>query len=131
MPWTDIVALAACVIGAGLGLYALINPRWASKLVRLVPAEGKVEGKSEFRATYGGLFLAAHGLAFWLIFAGYEGSELGAAVLAAAWLGTALGRIVSIVLDKTGTGVNWFNVAFEAAFGLMLLAPLLASWKLG
>jgi hypothetical protein len=54
MEWTDIGALIACAIGGGLGGYAMINPVWASKLVRLVPAEGKVEGKSEFRATYGG-----------------------------------------------------------------------------
>ena len=125
MHWTDILALIACVIGGGLGGYALINPRWASKLVRLVPAEGKVEGKSEFRATYGGLFLLPHAFAFWAVLAAQPGAEFAAATLAAAWLGSGLGRIVSIALDKTGSGLNWFNVAFEAGLGLMLLSPLL------
>jgi hypothetical protein len=125
MHWTGIVALIACLIGGGLGGYALINPHWASKLVRLVPAEGRIEGKSEFRATYGGLFLAGHALAFWAILTAQSGAELAAAAVGAGWLGSGIGRIVSIALDKTGSGLNWFNVAFEAALGLMLLLPLL------
>ncbi|HEX5006414.1 MAG TPA: DUF4345 family protein [Hyphomonadaceae bacterium] len=124
MQWTSVVALLACVIGGGLGGYALINPRWASKLVRLIPKEGRIEGKSEFRATYGGLFLGAHAFAFWVVLAAYPGAEFAAAGVGAAWLGSGLGRIVSIALDKTGSGLNWFNVAFEAVLGLMLLSPL-------
>ena len=127
MHWTSILALIACVIGGGLGSYALINPRWASKLVRLDPSEGKVEGRSEFRATYGGLFLLPHAFAFWAVVATRPGAEFAAATLGAAWLGSGIGRIVSIALDKTSSGLNWFNVAFEAALGLMLLSPLLLS----
>lgn len=125
MPWTDILALIGCVIGGGLGGYALINPRWASKLVRLVPAEGRIEGKSEFRATYGGLFFLGHGFAFWAVLAAQPGAEFAAAAVGAGWLGSGLGRVASITLDKTGSGLNWFNVAFEAALGLMLLSPFL------
>jgi hypothetical protein len=127
MQWTEIVALIACVIGGGLGGYALVNPRWAAKLVRLAPAEGKVEGRSEFRATYGGLFLLPHAFIVWAVFSDQPGAELAAAALGAAWLGSGVGRIVSIVLDKTGTGLNWFNVAFEAVLGLALLSPLVFS----
>jgi hypothetical protein len=127
MHWTDIIALVACAIGGGLGGYALFSPRWASKLVRLVPAEGRIEGKSEFRATYGGLFLMPHAFALWAITTAQPGAEFAAAALGTAWLGSGVGRIVSIVLDKASSGLNWFNVAFEAALGLALLSPLLFS----
>lgn len=127
MHWTDIVALIACVIGGGLGAYAMVNPSWASKLVRLVAYEGKVEGKSEFRATYGGLFLLGHAFAFWALITSQSGAEFAAAAIGAGWLGSGIGRLLSIALDKTATALNWFNVAFEAVLGLALLAPFLLS----
>jgi hypothetical protein len=123
--WTDFTALIACTLGGGLGAYGMINPGWASKLVRLVPADGKVEGKSEFRATYGGLFLLAHAFAAWTLVTLRPGAELAAATLGAAWLGSGIGRLLSFALDKTATPVNWFNVAFEALLGSLLLSPLL------
>ncbi len=123
MQWTYIAALIACAIGGGLGAYALINPAWASKLVRLVPTEGKVEGKSEFRATYGGLFLLCHAFAAWALATAQPGAELAAAAIGAGWLGSGIGRLVSFALDKTATPVNWFNVIFEALLGVLLLSP--------
>lgn len=125
MDWTGWAAMLACAIGGGLGGYAMINPAWASKLVRLVPADGKVEGRSEFRATYGGLFLAPHAFVAWALTTAQPGAGLAAAVLGAAWLGSGAGRLLSIGLDKTATPVNWFNVVFEALLGALLLAPLL------
>ena len=124
MEWTDIGALIACAIGGGLGGYAMINPVWASKLVRLVPAEGKVEGKSEFRATYGGLFLLGHAFAAWALATAQPGAEMAAAASGSGWLGSGIGRLVSLALDKTATSLNWFNVIFEALLGALLLTPL-------
>jgi hypothetical protein len=124
MMWTDIVALIACAIGGGLGLYAMINPAWASKLVRLVPTAGQVEGKSEFRATYGGLFLGGHAFAAYALVAQING-PVAAAAVGAGWMGSSVGRMLSIAADKTGTKLNAFNVAFELALGLALAAPLL------
>ena len=49
--------------GAGMGAYALVNPRWAAWLVRLQPDPARPGGAGEFRATYGGLFFAVHALA--------------------------------------------------------------------
>ncbi len=121
----EFIAIAACAIGGGLGGYAMINPAWASRLVRLVPAEGQVEGKSEFRPSYGGLFLGAHAFAAWTLITGQSGADLAAATLGAAWTGSAIGRTVSLFADKTMTKINVFNVAFELALGLALLSPLL------
>lgn len=123
MPWPVVAAIVACVFGGLLGLYAMINPRWASRLVRLKPADGKVEGKSEFRATYGGLFFAGHAFAGWALFHGVEG-HYAAGALGACWLGTCLGRLISFVADKTATGVNLFNAAIELAVGVTLLLPI-------
>ena len=125
MDWTAIVALIACAIGGGLGAYAVVNPAWASKLVRLVPEHGKIEGQSEFRATYGGLFLGGHALAAWALLTGQDGAALAAAAVGAGWIGSGLGRTISLGMDRTATGLNFFNVAFELVLGLALAAPLL------
>ena len=125
MSWTDIGAVVACALGGGLGAYAIVNPRWASKLVRLVPAEGKVEGKSEFRATYGGLFLLGHAFAAWALTTAQPGAALAAGAIGAGWGGSSLGRLVSFALDKTASPVNWFNAVFEGLLGALLLSPFL------
>lgn len=125
MNWTGWTALIACALGGGLGAYAMINPAWVAKLVRLAPSDGKAEGKSEFRATYGGLFLLAHAFAAWALVTAQAGAELASATLGAAWLGSGAGRLLSFVLDKTATPVNWFNVFFEALLGALLLSPFL------
>jgi hypothetical protein len=129
MDWTEIAALIACAFGGGIGLYAMINPRWASRLVRLVPKEGKVEGKSEFRSTYGGLFLLGHAFAAWALLTNQPGSELAAAAIGFTWLGSAIGRLISFVLDKTVSPVNWFNVALETLLGALLMLPFLLRIK--
>jgi len=124
-----ILAGVAILGGAGMGLYALINPAWASKLVRL--QQGEAGGAAEFRATYGGLFFFAHAVGLLFVWvqhradnAAISAMAVGAiTILAAAWGGTAIGRLVSIWRDKTGTAFNWMSVAFEAAFALMIGAP--------
>lgn len=118
-------AVIAGLIGSGLGLYAMINPGWASRLVRLVPAEGKIEGKSEFRATYGGLFFLAHAFVLWASLSGQAGADLAAAAIGAGWMGSASGRVISFALDRTATPLNWLNVAIEGALGLALAGPFL------
>jgi hypothetical protein len=125
MDWTEIAALIACAFGGALGLYAMINPAWASRLVRLVPREGKVEGKSEFRSTYGGLFLFGHAFAGWAFLADQPGADLAAAAVGMGWFGSAVGRLMSFALDKTASPVNWFNVFLETLLGALLLSPFL------
>jgi hypothetical protein len=118
-------SVIACVFGGGLGLYAMIDPGWASRLVRLVPAEGKVEGRSEFRATYGGLFFLPHAFVVWALLSDQPGAALASGALGAAWIGAGLGRLISFALDRTATPLNRFNVAIETALGLALAAPFL------
>ncbi|MBU6319124.1 MAG: DUF4345 family protein [Alphaproteobacteria bacterium] len=123
----DIAALLGCLIGGGMGLYAMFRPSWASRIVRLQAIPGLVEGQSEFRATYGGLFFFSHALAAYAILTGLEGAALGAAILGAGWFGAGVGRILSILLDRAWTGLNAFNVGFEATTGALMAAPLIVS----
>ncbi|HWA01760.1 MAG TPA: hypothetical protein VG841_15740 [Caulobacterales bacterium] len=123
----------ALATGAALGARALLDPRWASRLVRLKPDESRPGGAAEFRATYGGLLLGMHGVSLlvtvhWILF----GQEVigafatGAAmVLAAGWFGAAFGRAVSIWRDDVRTKFNILSAAFEALVGMMLAAPWL------
>ena len=58
----EIISLITLLAGAVLGLSAMFSPAWASRVVRLVedPDPLRPGGYSEFRATYGGLFLFSH-----------------------------------------------------------------------
>ena len=127
MTLSDMSALLGCLMGGGMGFYAMLRPSWASQIVRLQATPGLVEGKSEFRGTYGGLFFFSHALAAYAIASGLEGAALGAAILGAGWFGAGVGRVISIFLDRAWTGLNAFNVGFESVLGALLAAPLIVS----
>lgn len=138
--WAHLPAFLACAIGAGMGLYAMIRPGWAAKLVRLRDRPDLPGGFAEFRATYGGLFFATHAVAAGLLAAALTGpgpaaqdvsglfypAAMGAlTVCAAIWLGTAVGRTLSVLADKTGGGFNFASIGFETTLGVLLLTPLI------
>ena len=130
--WTSVAGLA---VGAAMGAYGLVNPRWAARIVRLRDDPERPGGFAEFRAAYGGLFLATH--AFALVFMVCVAREiealwgvptyftaLGAAgVCGALWWGTAAGRIAAIAFDGAGTRYNQASVVFEIVLGALILAP--------
>ena len=131
------LSAAGLLIGAGMGAYGLVSPRWVATLVRLRDDPGAPGGFAEFRGTYGGLFLASHALALILMVAVAREVEtlggvptlwtaLGAsAVCSAMWLGTAIGRAASTLFDGTATKYNQASIAFEIALGLAIMAPWL------
>lgn len=138
----SLILLAWCVnalalgLGAALGARALIDPGWASRFVRLKPDE-QGGGFAEFRATYGGVFLAMHAvaLAFTLAWIASGAGLVGvyaagaAAVLAAGWAGSAGGRALAIWRDRADTRFNRVSAAVEAAIALAIASPWLA-WAL-
>ena len=103
MHYGQIVSCVALGAGAAMGLGALISPRWASGVVRLVadPDPARPGGYSEFRATYGGLFLMVHLCALLIalklpaIYAAFA-----AFPLALGWIGAGLGRLISLLADR-------------------------------
>jgi hypothetical protein len=127
-PWESYVTGLGLLIGAGMGLYGMINPKWASWLVRLRDDPARPGGFAEFRGTYGGLFLGVHATALVLMAQAFHGGgDMGLALgamltCAAAWIATSVGRLVSIAVDKTGGGFNYGSVVFELILGVMILA---------
>lgn len=117
--------------GAVLGVRGLLDPHWAARLVRL--QESGPGGFSEFRATFGGLFLASQAAGLALLGALLSGAgeparwaALGAiAVCGAMWLGTGIARIVSLVLDRADTPFHRVAVGLELVMGVAILLPWL------
>lgn len=104
------IAAAVSVLAGCLGL---LWPQRVSTVIGL-HLPGRL-GVSEFRATYGGLFLGA-GLAVLLL-----GSRDAALVLGAAWGGAFIARAVSVVIDVSRSKENAAGLAIEAVFAALLL----------
>jgi hypothetical protein len=131
------IAALALAFGAVLGLRALIDPKWAARFVRLQP-DAQGGGFAEFRATYGGVFLALHAVALLLVLRFLLSGEhvvgvaaTGAlAVLAAAWAGASFGRVIAMWRDGVNTDFNRLSAGVEALLALAIGAPW-ALWVLG
>lgn len=111
---SDPLPVLAALITLGLGLLGLLAPGRIGPLVALAPTETR--GRSEFRATYGGLLVAV-ALACLVL-----RSETAFLVAGLAWLGTAAGRAFSVFADGARAPFNLASIAFEAAVGFMFLA---------
>ncbi|MFN7054535.1 hypothetical protein [Hyphomonas sp.] len=129
MQLTEIAAVIGLSLGALMGLGAMISPRWASGVVRLVADPAKPGGYSEFRGTYGGLFFMVHAVALAIVLATPPtASALATLPVAAGWLGAALGRALSLLLDReqvAGARIIPIWMATEVALGLAIGAPVL------
>jgi len=105
------------VLGASVsvlaGMLGLIWPKQVSRVIGL-ELPGPL-GISEFRATYGGLFIGA-GVAVLVL-----GSADAAVVLGVAWLGAFAGRVVSLVVDRSMSKENLAGCAIELAVGGLLV----------
>lgn len=95
------------------GLLGFFWPSQVSKVIGLrLPG---LLGVSEFRATYGGLFIGG-GLAVVLVQSGDA-----AAVLGTAWAGAFIARAISVVIDKSRSKENMAGLVIEAAMAALLL----------
>lgn len=109
----SVAAQIGAVISILAGCLGLIWPRKVSAVIGL-HLPGPL-GVSEFRATYGGLFIGA-GLAVLLI-----GTREAALVLGAAWGGACLARAVSLVVDRSRSKENIAGLAIEGVIAALLL----------
>jgi len=98
-----------------LGLLGLFLPYKAAAFVSISPVG--LNGRSEIRATYGGLFLAL-GVACIVAQA-----EMVFMVAGVAWLGAAVGRVYSALVDRNGDIKNIGGIALEAGLGTLLVLP--------
>lgn len=111
---TDWLNLVGAIGTVGMGLLGLLAPTRASAFVGLKPLTPA--GRSEFRATYGGLWIAL-GLVPLL-----SGEPLAYLMAGLCWALTAAGRLVSILLDRASDPRNWGATVFEGVFAALLLA---------
>ena len=127
-----ILAIVACVIGGVLGGLTLARPGAVLGFTTLdddadaPPATGlATEGRA-----LGGLLILSH--AATALFLGYQ-SSVGAAMafaLAMAWLGAALGRAVSVLIDKERGRLNLTSLAFEILIAVTLCLPFFNAGRL-
>lgn len=128
MAW--IVSALALAVGIYLGARGLLDPRWASRLVRL-QADEQGGGFAEFRATYGGVFLGLHAVGFlfalYYLLTGHPVMGVAAigavAALSAGWGGAAFGRLIAIWRDGADTKFNRLSVVVETAMAAAIGAP--------
>lgn len=100
------------------GLLGLFKPTSIYQFTGLV-AQG-ARGISEIRAIFGGLFIAL-GVAPFIFGLSGEKAQTAFLVLGIGYLGIALTRIISIVIDKSTASSNWISLAIEVVFGVLLV----------
>jgi len=89
---TDIVTFTACLLTIAFGLFGFLAPRYTAAALDLAPTASTM-GLSEMRASVGGLFVVAGLAALWL------DQPLAYAMIGFAFVGAALGRVVSLIFD--------------------------------
>lgn len=94
----------------------LVAPSSAAAFTSLEP-KGRI-GRSEIRATYGGLFAAMGGYCL------VAREPMVYTVLGVGWMGAAAGRLASVAADRSVAAKNLGGIVFEAAIGALLLAPV-------
>jgi hypothetical protein len=118
---------------------SLTVPRWGASVVRLQPAADKPGGWSEFRASYGGMYVTLHGAVLLSVMmqeqAGMASVIASGFAVGAGWLGMAIGRAVSMVADhpvqNTRTGYNYLGIGFELVMAFALMAPFIRHLGVG
>lgn len=89
----DILNIIAALLTIGFGLFGFLAPRYTASALDLEPTTSNM-GLSEMRASVGGLFVVV-GLAAILL-----GEPLTYVMIGFMFAGAALGRMLSIFLDK-------------------------------
>ncbi|MEM6341570.1 MAG: DUF4345 family protein [Pseudomonadota bacterium] len=89
----DTINLISSLMTIGFGLFGFVAPRYTASALDLEPTASTM-GLSEMRASVGGLFVIAGCAAIWL------DQPMGYAMLGFAFAGAALGRAISLILDK-------------------------------
>lgn len=111
------LAIIGAVATFGLGVMGLVAPGIAATFTSIRP-QGLV-GRSEIRATYGGFFCGIGAMCLVLQ------SPDAYLIAGVAWVGAAVGRSFSLVVDRSWGAKNLGGIGFEAAIGGLLLAGAL------
>ena len=118
---TQMIGSLGAVLSIALGLFGLIFPHSAAKLIAVQPL-GRL-GISEIRATYGGLFIGLGGACLYLQ------HPIAYFVGGAAWLGAAVGRLISVGVDASYSSKNIGGIFLEIVIGTTLVYAASSSFK--
>ncbi len=110
-----ILANVGAVVTTLLGLLGLCLPDKAAAFVSISPVG--LNGRSEIRATYGGLFAALG------VFCITAQADIVFMVAGVAWLGASVGRVYSALIDRNYDIKNFGGFALETGLGALLVLP--------
>lgn len=108
------ITLIATLLTIAFGLFGFLAPRYTASALDLEPTKSTM-GLSEMRASVGGLFVVAGIAALWL------DEPLAYAMVGFAFVGAALGRILSLTFDKPPFGKVLVFGGVELAIAIPLL----------
>ncbi len=104
----------ACILTIAFGLFGFLAPRYTASALDLEPTKSTM-GLSEMRASVGGLFVIAGVAALWL------NDPSAYTMLGFAYAGAALGRLVSLAIDKPPATKLLIFGGIEAVLAVVLI----------
>jgi hypothetical protein len=117
----DLLVAWPALFFLGMGLTALARPAHVGS--RFGTEVETLDGRNEVRSVYGGSGIAAAVLLAWAVFTDGRGELWIPSVIAVLCFGLAVGRLVSLVADRTrGSGVVWRYGGLELAIAVSLFA---------
>ena len=111
----DILNAVAAALTIAFGLFGFLAPRFTASALDLETGASTM-GLSEMRASVGGLFVVTGAACLWL------GQPYAYVMLGVVYAGAALGRGLSLVLDKPPFPKALVYFAIEAVLALWLVA---------
>lgn len=109
----QILQYIGCILTAAVGVYATFAPKNTVGFTGLAP-QGQ-RGITEIRVVLGVFFIVLG------LFPVITASAVAFQMLGYAYLFVGIARIISIFVDKSGNQSNWYSVAFEIVFGVILI----------
>jgi uncharacterized membrane protein HdeD (DUF308 family) len=109
----QILQYIGCILTAAVGVYAMVAPKNTVGFTGLAPQGGR--GITEIRVVFGMFFIVLG------LFPIITASVVAFQMLGYAYLFVGIARAVSIFVDKSSTSSNWYSVAFELVFGIILI----------
>ncbi|QFS82419.1 hypothetical protein FIU97_06325 [Roseivivax sp. THAF40] len=110
----DLINIAMALATIAFGAFGLVAPSYTARVLDLEFGASDM-GKSELRASAGGLFVAL-GIGAIVI-----GAPLAYAMVGLAYLGAAIGRLTANIIDDLPQPKGWTFFAFEAVFAAWLI----------
>ncbi|MEP3845101.1 MAG: DUF4345 family protein [Paracoccaceae bacterium] len=106
--------LVACLLTIAFGLFGFLAPRFTASTLDLAPTRSNM-GLSELRASVGGLFVVSGVAAIFI------NNPISYIMLGVAYSGAALGRLVSLAIDKPPVKKTSLFASIEAVLALWLI----------